>query len=320
MELLRAKMQRDYPAPPMRRDAHPKHHACVRARFTVDDGLPSELAHGLFAQPTTFRAWVRFSNQSGTPQADRFGDIRGVAIKLLGVPGPKLLAGSEQATTHDLILITTDRFVTRDVEEFHDLIAATVRGRVWLLLFLLFHPRVARNLLQSLQAVDSVLSITYTSPTPYRLGPLAVRYRLRPVSACPGGSTDRANPDGLRQRLFDDLKAADAEFDFMVQVQTDARLMPIEDPGIRWPESVSPFRKVGRLSIPRQDGDVEALATLAEDISFNPWRCLESHRPLGGINRARRNIYASLSAYRHAFNRARLSEPEVERLFDDAKG
>ena len=116
------------------------------------------------------------------------------------------------------------------------------------------------------------------------------------------------------------MKAADAEFDFMVQVQTDARLMPIEDPGIRWPESVSPFRKVGRLSIPRQDADVQALATLAEDISFNPWRCLETHRPLGGINRARRNIYASLSAYRHAFNRARLTESAVERLFDDAKG
>jgi hypothetical protein len=31
----------------------------------------------------------------------------------------------------------------------------------------------------------------------------------------------------------------------------------------------------------------------AEDMSFDPWHALAEHRPLGGINRARRAVYAA---------------------------
>jgi predicted PurR-regulated permease PerM len=32
-------------------------------------------------------------------------------------------------------------------------------------------------------------------------------------------------------------------------------------------------------------------------MSFNPWNCLVDHRPLGGFNRARRDIYRAISGY-----------------------
>ena len=101
----------------------------------------------------------------------------------------------------------------------------------------------------------------------------------------------------------------DVSFDFLVQLQTDADRMPIEDPRVRWDEARSPFRKVATLRIPAQGFESEARLRLAEHIAFNPWRCLAEHRPLGGINRARQVIYAELSAFRHDRNGVPAVEP-----------
>ena len=120
IDTLQAKMKSDYQGKLTLRDAHPKMHGCVNARFQVEADLPPELRVGLFAEPKTYDAWVRFSNASGTVQDDAKKDIRGVAIKLLGVPGPKLLDGAEACSNARLILISTDVFVVRGVAEFDE--------------------------------------------------------------------------------------------------------------------------------------------------------------------------------------------------------
>src|SRR5258708_25054682 len=64
---------------PARRDAHPKAHGCVEAEFRVRDDVPPALRVGLIARPRRYRAWIRFSNGSETPQDDSIGDGRGMA-------------------------------------------------------------------------------------------------------------------------------------------------------------------------------------------------------------------------------------------------
>jgi hypothetical protein len=49
-----------------------------------------------------------------------------------------------------------------------------------------------------------------------------------------------------------------------------------------------------------------------EHLSFNPWRCLPEHRPLGGINRARKAIYDGITRRRHELNGVALREPTLE--------
>src|SRR5215470_10680312 len=110
---LRAKMEADYARSRTLRDAHPKMHGCVRAQFTVEPNLPSELRIGIFSLSRTFTTWVRFSNQNNTVSPDSKGDIRGVALKLMGVGGEKLLPNETNGTTHDFIFISDDRFVTK---------------------------------------------------------------------------------------------------------------------------------------------------------------------------------------------------------------
>ena len=53
----------------------------------------------------------------------------------------------------------------------------------------------------------------------------------------------------------------------------------------------SPFYEVAELTIPQQNFDSEVRATNCENLSFNPWRTIEEHRPLGIINEIRRVVY-----------------------------
>ena len=73
------------------RDAHPKHHGCVSGSFTVENNVPGMMKHGIFSKPKSYPIWIRFSNGGTPPKEDKEGDIRGMAIKLMGVEGEKLL-------------------------------------------------------------------------------------------------------------------------------------------------------------------------------------------------------------------------------------
>lgn len=314
IEQLRQKMSRDYTSGRTLRDAHPKMHGCVRAEFRIEANLSPELAIGVFKSPQTFPAWVRFSNQNNSVAPDWNKDIRGVAIKLMGVEGEKLLQDHTHEQTQDFILISDNRFVTRDVAEFDGLVKGLTSGFLALMWYFLTHLRVARNLFCSLKRHSNPLEIQYFSVAPYRLGVKAVKYTLRPSEGATTPFPQNSSPDYLREAMVRQLKSGAAQFDFMVQFQTDPQMMPIEDPGIAWDEAVSPFVKVATLTIGRQDFDSDKQREFGDNLSFNPWHCLPEHRPLGGINRARRQVYAALSAFRHNRNGADQREPTPDEM------
>ena len=85
--------------------------------------------------------------------------------------------------------------------------------------------------------------------------------------------------------------------------------MPIEDPRVEWPETMSPFRKLATIRILQQDCDSSRQAIYGDNLSFTPWHALPEHRPLGGINRARKVIYEAISRRRHEHNREPRTEP-----------
>ena len=97
----------------------------------------------------------------------------------------------------------------------------------------------------------------------------------------------------MQERLRESLAGRSACFEFMVQFQTDAQTMPIEDPTVYWDETIAPFQPIARLFIPAQSVFAPRDA-MCEKLSFDPWRALSEHQPLGGINRARRRIYSEV--------------------------
>ena len=95
---------------PVLRDAHPKAHGLVSAQFIVLDGLPDELRHGVFKTPRTYNALIRFSAGNVEVQKDTVPQAAGMAIKLLGVDGEKLLEDEKDAKTQDFIMINAPIF------------------------------------------------------------------------------------------------------------------------------------------------------------------------------------------------------------------
>ena len=105
------------------------------------------------------------------------------------------------------------------------------------------------------------------------------------------------------------LATSAATFDLRVQLRTDPDAMPVEDPTVRWSEERSPFVTVARITSPRQTFDTPDQQTFGENLSFTPWHALSAHQPLGGINRARRVAYETISRLRHEHNGVRRVEP-----------
>jgi hypothetical protein len=178
--------------------------------------------------------------------------------------------------------------------------------------YFLTHLRVLRNLMTSLRRFNNPLSIRYFSAVPYRLGSRAVKYSLTPRNPSDTPPPSRPAAHYLREAMVRQLASGSAVFDFAVQFQIDPNTMPIEDPGVTWDEGVSPFLNVATLTIPSQGFETAAQMEFGDNLSFNPWRCLAEHRPLGGISRARRQVYQALSIFRHERNQAPRREPTVD--------
>lgn len=289
------------------RDAHRKAHGCVAATFTVNNGLPTHLARGLFATPRAYHAVVRFSNGSGRSQNDRTGDGRGMAIKVMGVGGPKLLADESTAGTQDFLLINHPVFFVRnaaDYVDFQDSVGAGgLKAASWFLKHA-FHEAAIILAIGSKKVVNP-LQPQYWSMAPSRLGSQQVKYSAKP---CAGSSTYAAydGPDRLADNLRGQLATGGACFDFMVQPRTDPSSMPIEDPTIEWSARKSPFIPVARIEIPAQ---VPEQGQSCDVRSFTPWHSLAEHRPLGGIQRVRKEVYLEISKLRHELNGQARIEP-----------
>ena len=79
------------------RQIHPKMNGCVKAEFIIENDLPEELKVGIFKEARSFPAWIRFSNGDTKPLPDWKKDIRGFAIKIMNVPGKKIVESKKMA-------------------------------------------------------------------------------------------------------------------------------------------------------------------------------------------------------------------------------
>jgi hypothetical protein len=278
----------------VRRFNQGRHAGCVDAEFTVRDDLAAGHRVGLFATSRTYKAFIRFANAAS--KTDRERDVRGMSIALADVPGENLTPGS---TRQDFVLNSHPVMVAPDTREFLALLRAMEAGGVRRVLYFLTRPRLARIGLAARNRPASHLDIMYWSTTPYLFGPgRAVKYAVKPCSERTSTLPDPLTDNYLRDALAAHLSQADGCFDFMVQFQTDGRRMPIEDATVEWSAEESPLVPVARIRIPRQRIDAPDRETACEQAAFNPWNALVEHRPLGSLNRARREIYPALARFR----------------------
>jgi hypothetical protein len=303
------------------RGGNTKTHGIVRAEFTVHEGLPAHLRHGVFAEPKTYRAWVRFAGPGPyvTPDIEDPG-FMSISIKLLGVPGPKLM--EEEQHTQDFTSVSTPTFVTRDTKSNAHLQTWSVKNAQLFHFLNLSNPHVLDLIMQGLwiKTQSSPFEAPYFSCVPYLLGEgQAMQYSVWPTTSTrtPIPRLPLRPPDDyLRDAMVATLAGRDVTLDFRVQVQTDPHLMPIENNGVLWPERLSPRVSVATLRIPRQRFDTPSQIAFARRLSYNPWHCVPEHRPLGNQSRARRRMYHELSQLRHRMNDVPHYEPTGDEVFE----
>ncbi|MGH9665697.1 MAG: catalase family protein, partial [Bryobacteraceae bacterium] len=303
------------------RGGNTKTHGIVRGEFIVHDNLPAEFRHGIYAQPHAYRAWVRFSGPGPyiTPDIDDVG-FMSISIKLMGVPGPKLM--EEEKFTQDMFGVSTPTFVTPDIDANAQLQIESGKNTQIFYFLNLHRPHVLDLIMQGLwiKTQSSPFEAPYFSCVPYLLGEgQAMQYsvwprttRRTPIPRLPLRPPD----DYLRNAMAGALAKEDVEFDVRLQRQTDPHLMPIENNAVLWPEKLSPRVTVATLRIPSQKFDSPAQLDFARRLSYNPWHCIPEHRPLGSQSRARRRMYDTLSRLRHTMNNVPLYEPTGDEVFE----
>lgn len=320
--------------------AEPANHAtlqgCMRAEFTVLDVKP-ELAVGMFEAAGQYPAWVQFSNADGVMSGrkgadDRESVLRGVAIKVMGVRGPRIESG-QAATTQDFLMNNRPYFYWKNINVMTELLGIVrqhgVLSKVGAVTSTLFHhtPRENIALIKAIKeglandksdknVIDNQLTERYWSRLPVSFGAgQAIKYGMWP-RACDDAPWDQVPNDVagdpthpnvpsdlegrfLRAAAKKTMSERDVCFDFAVQRQTSPETMPVEDEGVRWTPEKSPYRVVARLRIPKQNFDRPDRNEFCSHLTFAPFNGRAEHRPLGNLNRGRHEIEQLSSKFRH---------------------
>jgi len=303
------------------RGGNTKTQGIVRGEFIVHDNLPTHLRHGIYARPQTFPAWVRFSGPGPyiTPDIDDVG-FMSISIKLMGVPGPKLM--DEEKFTLDMFGVSTATFVTPDTGANAQLQKESLKNASIFYFVNLHRSHILDLIMQGLfiKTQSSPFEAPYFSCVPYLLGEgQAMQYSVWPKSKrrTPIPRLPLRPPDDyLRDAMVATLAREDVELDIRLQVQTDPYLMPIENNAVLWPERLSPRISAATLRIPRQKFDSPAQMEFAKRLSYNPWHSIAEHRPLGNQSRARQRMYYELSKLRHTMNAVPHYEPTGDEVFE----
>ena len=87
--------------------------------------------------------------------------------------------------------------------------------------------------------------------------------------------------------------------------------MPIEDAKVPWSTNASPYVPIATITYPAQNTDGEQRQEYGDNLTFNAARVVEVHRPLGSINRLKKEVDQASSKFRHEKNGKERVEPST---------
>ena len=335
---------------PVKRGQHPKDHACVAATFQASKDLPSEYRFGVFNSEKPYNSVIRFSNARSAN--DTATNVQGMAIKLFGVKGTKILKNEDDAETQDFLLADDSSFFAKDARSMLGLMSMRVeevKGNQQPF----NHPEIPRVIQQVLQGGIEIVddwatsklkgptaegpqAKTYWSQTPYYLGKVPdkekgeedkrifVKYLVQPLPV--EGENYSPYPikeNFMRHALLDHLTKKDskgAKFKFFIQPFKNDEVTPKNDPTQIWVESKTEPRQprksihIATITIHPQNFDSLNHRKFCENLSFTPWHSLPEHQPYGEINLARKFVYLASSMFRHVANGTPRHEPTGREL------
>lgn len=311
------------------RDAHAKSHGILRGEMTALPNLPEHLRQGIFAAPKTYPVIARLSTTSGSLRSDQVRGVRGLGLKVLEADGDRLIEDGE--TTQDFVFVTEPRFPFKDALEYSKKGMRSAKalsrlpdiGMMGFSLILRGGQRVSRLFGRelpfelSLFAKPNTLTLgeTFYTAAPIQYGKYVAKLSVSPLSesvtALEGKTVGRGH-DAHTEAVVDFFKNNTAEYLVSAQLLTNTATMPIENATTDWSTDESPYQPVAKITYPIQHAYSDARKVYGDDVlEFNSWRAIAAHRPLGSINRLKKDVYLSSSVYRHDKNGKQRTEPSV---------
>lgn len=312
------------------RDAHAKSHGFLKGILTIPENLPDHLAQGIFAHPGYYDVMVRLSAAPGDLRSDKTPVPHGFALKILNVPGERLLPeDSSEGKNQDFLMVNMPV-----------LVFGTVRKYMQMLPFMTEAERapelVMRGLRGVMRGVDHlvsrvgfpasatikglarsqhhILGETYHSMAALRYGNYIAKISVAPesesVKQLTGIPMQIQEDSGIRDLVQDFFKRNTADYVIRAQLCTNLDRMPVEDAAVLWDEDESPHQVIGTLHFPKQQTFSPARRVYSDDVlSFNPWHGVKEHQPLGSIMRVRMQVYERSCCFRHYMNTQPRTEP-----------
>ncbi len=304
-------------------DVHVKQHACLRAVFKVSNDINEKFRFGVFEEPgKEFATWMRYSNGSPKVEADYTKGGRGLAIKLMGVEGERVLE-NDSSKTQDFLLANNPVFFVKNILDYPSFFQAVNSGSLCQVLTYFFPWRwhEGMNFMRGRTVIRNPLEAIYYSQMAYRLSDAnnitdykTVKYSVRPAPHVSQTlvSGDPKSPNLLREAAVATLKAQDVVLEFGVQERTDPASMPTDDASIEWDEKISPFQKVAEIRIPRQNFDTPETDKRCQEMYFNPANGIHQHQPLGPMGWVRSHVYREVAEFRRVQMGYQYEEPTPE--------
>jgi len=312
------------------RATHVKTQAIVKGTLTINSDLDPMLAHGIASPANAAKSHtvaIRFANEPSFLQDDRTPGPRGCGMKVFNVEGTFMDPKGEQTHTQDFTFNNAPLLELRNLPTTVEVF--TIRER---------HFREPEQISKemkkrkdaTLQLAPSklpnqhFLSYTMYSQSAYRWGPYVVKYALFPTTevqqnfAKTHQITDDSDPEQHSNWLssfFSDPQN-EATYDLRVQLCQSLATQPVEDAGVPWDETAFPFQTVGKVVLPGGQSVFSSERRIFWDdsMALNVWYGLEEHRPLGSVNRLRKELYQRSSEFRGKVN---LREPKYISSIDE---
>ncbi len=317
------------------RPVHAKSHGLLTGTLNIP-ALPGHLAQGLFAQPASYPVLMRFSTNPGDMLADNVSTPRGLAVKVIDVPGEPLPNHAGNAT-QDILCVNAATFPVPGPAGF--------LAQLRLLDKTLGVPEGVKHAVSlTARATNAVIGVaglhsaalegfgapathilgqSFTTVAPLRFGDYIAKIGFAPDSdnlrALQDKAIDLGDYNALAELIHHFFRHETAVWAVKVQlalaakpgVEEEKNDFPIEDASKEWPAKLSPWQTVGTLTVGPQETYSDARQLFVdEQISFNPWHGLAAHQPLGGIMRSRLKAYEEAAKYRAQRNGHPCVEPK----------
>ncbi len=295
-----------------KRPVFTKSHGCVRAEFSIPKHDPGH-AVGLFAEPTELPkpAWLRISSDTRPTTPDQANSTVGFALKVLDVPGEKILEGEKNFPTHDFLLQNHHVFFVDTAKDFMEFTEAIFAGK--LTEYKASHPVTAQTLDDMTKVVENVRAAEFHSTTPFRFGMEDhAKYRVKSCGDVASVAVPdiTADPNYLATRFAADVADENVDVCFELQVQLRIDDMPLDEGTVAWNPEESEFKTVATVVVPTQD--IAANSGLCEKMSFTTWHALPEHRPVGSVNEARGVVYKAIADLRREKSGVSVGFPDAD--------